>query len=116
MTITVLVKVTETTGGCAEEVVLGDVVGLGEGAAVLIQSQAVEMRAASPLQAETKVGRGPANKLVVKAPQNALAEESLAVFWRPRAQLSAHAAQADDTPRVATRARMLNRIVRVKRM
>lgn len=95
-----------------DDVVEDEVVVVG-GAPVLMQLQADEMRAASLLQAEAKVGRGPAKRLVVKLLQNALAEDVFAVFCRPRAQLSAQAAQTGEAPMRPTRARALKRIFNV---
>jgi hypothetical protein len=119
-TVTVFVRVTEadgvetTTGGVDDEEDDGgedeedeEEEEVDTGTPVLMQLQALEIRAASLLQAEAKVGRGPVNMLVVKAPQKALAEDSLAVFCRPRAQLSAQAAQTGEAPMRPTRARAL---------
>ena len=79
-------------------------------APVLIQEQAEEMRAASLLQAEAKVGRGAAYMPVVKESQNALADDILAVFWKPRAQLSPQEAQTGEDAKRPARARKSKRI------
>lgn len=77
-----------------------------------MQSQAVEIRAATALQAEAKVGRADEAMMVVPySAQKAVAAEALAGFIRPRAQLSAQAARAPDAPRKPTRARVSKRIL-----